>query len=481
MTSRKLSRRQFLSIAATASAATALAACTSQTSAPTEAPKAEAPKAEPTATPKKEAPTEAPKAEAPSTERKPVEFLGWPGDTTTPEEKDKFEAEFPEYELKYVAQQEGVQLLALIAAGTAPDAARVESNVYQSFAKDGALMDLTDHLRGDPVLGKPDYFIEPQETQRCAVNGKWYGIGSCWVAPHLYYNADIFAEEGIEPPSNDPEKAWDWPYFLDVARKLTIDTNKKHPGEQGFDINSVERYGIDWPTWWIPMHAAIQSNEGAWIDPESGKIVLDTPQATEAMQNIADLNLVHQVKPTSAAMEGLGMTNTQMLETKKLAMAVDGSWALAWMYQMKGKLGTAVLPKMKRPATDMQAHLHVVVSGAKNPEGGWATVKFLSEDWFQEKYLMSGLWLPSHTSLMTPEAIKRWCVGPVHPEGYELIVTQYAPKYGHFLTMPIGYQKAADTVLTPSMDKIWTGEATAAEAMKVVPEANQVMADEANR
>lgn len=468
MNSRKLSRRDFLAMAGTATSAAVLAACapaaTQAPAAPTEAPKAEQPK-----------------VEAAKKEKKVVEFLGWPGDTKTPDEKNKFEEEFPDFELKFVEQQEGVQLLALIAAGTAPDASRVESNVYRTFAKEKALLDITDRVKNDPVIGAPNYFIEPQETDRCAVDGKWYGVGSCWVAPHLFYNADIFKEEGIEPPSNDPEKAWSWTQFLDVATKLTVDKSGKHPGDSGFDENSVERYGIDWPTWWIPMHAAIQSNEGAWIDAKTSKIVLDSPEATEAMQNIADLVLVHKVKPKSTVMQQIGMTNTQMLENKKLAMAVDGSWALAWMSQMKATLGTAVLPKMKRPATDMQAHLHVVVKDSDVAEGAWATVKFLSEDWFQERYLTQGLWLPSHTSLMKPEAIARWCTKPIHPDGYDLIVTQYTPKYGHYLTMPVGYQKASDTVLTPEMDKIWTGDAKAVDAMKVVADANKVMEEEANR
>ena len=38
--------------------------------------------------------------------------------------------------------------------------------------------------------------------------------------------------------------------------------------------------------------------------------------------------LVHQVMPMSTAVESLGMTNTQMLETGKLALAIEGSWAL---------------------------------------------------------------------------------------------------------------------------------------------------------
>ena len=46
---------------------------------------------------------------------------------------------------------------------------------------------------------------------------------------------------------------------------------------------------------------------------------------------------------------------------------------------------------------------------------------------------------------MTDEAIARWCTPPIHSEGYELIVTEYTPKYGHYLTMPVGYRLAADT------------------------------------
>jgi ABC-type glycerol-3-phosphate transport system substrate-binding protein len=123
----------------------------------------------------------------------------------------------------------------------------------------------------------------------------------------------------------------------------------------------------------------------------------------------------------------------------------------------------------------------VIVKGTDTVDGGWAVVKFLSSPWFQERYLTKGLWLPNQTALMTPEAIARWCVKPVHPDGYDMIVTQYAPKYGHYLTMPVGYSKAADTVLNPALEQIWTGEVKAADAMAVVADANAVMEEEASR
>lgn len=411
-----------------------------------------------------------------------IEFLGSPGmDGNLEDEYARFQEENPGLEWIQVQQQEGIQLLTALAAGSAPDAARVESNVYRTFVRDQVLLDITDYIDADAQFSRPDYWLQPQESDRCTQDGRWFGIGSCWVAPHIYYNADVFEAEGIEPPSNDPEQAWEWDHFLTVARQLTLDTDGNHPGDPNFDVESVERWGVNWPTWWIPLHAAVQSNGGAWVDAETQQIALDTPEAVQALQRIADLQLVHQVMPQAPFLEALGMSNVQMLETRKLAMQVDGSWALAWTWEMNATLGTAVLPKMKRPATDLQAHLVTIVSGTDIPDEAWRLIRFLSSPWYQERYCNLGLWLPSQTALMTDAAIDRWLGPPIHPPGYERIVTEYVPDYGHFLTMPVGYQKAADTVLQAALDTIWIGDQTAAEAMRVVPDANAVLATEAAR
>jgi multiple sugar transport system substrate-binding protein len=460
MDSKRLSRRGFLQLAGATGSLVFLAAC-----------QAPIPGA-----------TSGSAGGAPTQERVKIEFLGMPGmPDAIPEEQARFHEEHPDVEWVLVEQQEGVQLLTLLAAGTPPDCSRIESNVYRTFVVEDVLVDITDFIDADPLFSAPDYWIQPQETDRCAVNGRWYGIGSCWVAPHIYYNLDLFEEVDIEPPSNDPEQAWSWNHFLEVARQMTIDANGNHPGSADFDINNVERWGVNWPTWWIPLHAAVQSNGGQWVDQNSQQIALDRPEATEALQRIADLMLVHQVMPQSTFLSALGMSGAQLLETKKVAMQVDGSWALSWLYQIEGTLGTAALPKMKRPATDMQAHLVCAVKGKTNLSQSWDLLRFLSSPWYQERYCNLGLWLPSQTSLMTDEAIARWCVEPIHPPGYQDIVTKYTVNYGHYLTMPIGYPKAVGTVLQPAFDSIWTGAKTAEEAMSVVPNANAVLAEEAAR
>jgi multiple sugar transport system substrate-binding protein len=181
-------------------------------------------------------------------------------------------------------------------------------------------------------------------------------------------------------------------------------------------------------------------------------------------------------------MEALGMGSAQLLETKMLGLQVDGSWALSWLWEIDGTLGTGVLPAMERPGTDMQAHLVTVVKDTEHPEDAWKLIRFLSSPWYQERYCRSGLWLPSQTALMTDEAIARWCVGPEHPDGYEDIVTKYTPEYGHYLTMPVGYAKATETVLQPVFDQIFIGDALVKDVLPdAVAEANRVMAEEAAR
>jgi multiple sugar transport system substrate-binding protein len=466
-----MNRRDFIKIAGLASGAGILAACT-----PAKA--TEAPKAADTAV----VPTTPPAAAEPVT----ITFTGWGGteeDAGVKSAVAYFEGENPDMKVNWIQIPENYaeKTMAMVAAGTPPDTAFIYNTVIAQYVKDGLMLDITPNLEADPVLGAPDYFIEPQEKTRCTYNGKWYGIGSCWVAPHIYYNADIFEKEGITPPSNSPEEAWTWDHFLEVAKQLTIDVNGKHPGEDGFDPDNMERWAIQWPTWSIPLHAAIASNGGKWVNQETGLIELDKPEATQALQKVADLMLVQQVSPRGTAFAALGLTNTQMLENGKLAMAIDGSWALSWITKIKAKLGTAVCPKIVQPATDMQAHIHCGFAATKFPEQAWKWLRFLGTEYYQLQFLKMGLWLPSQTALMTPDGMAKWYtdrtapgVG-VHPAGYDKIVTEYVPKYGHVLYMPPGYNEA-DAIITPALDAVWIGDKTAEEAMTVaVPEANAIL------
>lgn len=470
MSRNELSRRTFLKFSGISIGALALAACA------------------PAAAPQSQAGAEGAEAAAPAAGVTQISFMGWgnPGeDEGVRNAIVEFEKENPNIKVEWLHTPElyAEKFLALVAAGTPPDTAFIGSGEYRTYIKDNLLLDITDFLEADPLVGAEGYFIEPQESDRCTQDGRWYGIGSCWVAPHIYYKEETFAEAGVEPPSMNPEEAWTWEKFLETAKAMTVDANGNHPGDAGFDVNNVARWGVDWPrlTGSTHLHAALVSNGSDWIDPATQLIVLDTPEAIQAIQSIADLNLVHQVMPQTSTIQSLGMDNTQMLETGKLAMAIDGSWALDWMKNIDGTLSTGVLPKMTQVATSMQAHLHSALAATKSPDAAWQWVRFLSTPFYQLQFCRTGLWLPSQTALATEEGLKEWMSPEVHPAGYEQMVTTYLPKYGHVIYMPPGNPKA-NSVLTPALDAIWIGDMTAEEALSAaVPEANAILEQEMAR
>src|SRR5215207_2011352 len=103
-------------------------------------------------------------------------------------------------------------------------------------------------------------------------------------------------------------------------------------------------------------------------------------------------------------------------------------------------------------------------SGVRCSPSSRKLLAYLSSDEYQLGLIKVGLWLPSHTSLLTPEGIASWMTPDVHPEGYDLIVTDYLKNYGHNLFYPAGFAEA-DSLITSALDPVWIGEQTAEEAL----------------
>ena len=376
---------------------------------------------------------------------------------------DLFQERNPTIKVNWLHTPEDYEtkLKTMLAGGTPPDV--FWAGNMADYVSRGVVMDITERIKSDPVLGAPDYFLQPQEEQRAMINNKWYGIGSCWVMPHLYYNIDILTQAGVTPPSTDPAQAWEWNEFVEIARKLTVDANGKHPGDSGFDENNVKQWGVSWPTWNQMRDVMVFSNGGESYTADY-KVKLNDPVAIEAMQQVADLFNVHKVAPRAASMEQLGLNGMQMLSSGRLAILMDGSWALQDIAKMDFSYGAGVLPKMKTPVTVSQAHMHLIHKDTKNPDAAWKLLAFLSSDDYQMGLLKVGLWLPSHTSLTTEEGMKQWITAGVHPEGYQQLVTDYLGKTARNYFFPAGFGEA-DQLITSALDPVWIGQKSVADAL----------------
>jgi multiple sugar transport system substrate-binding protein len=176
------------------------------------------------------------------------------------------------------------------------------------------------------------------------------------------------------------------------------------------------------------------------------------------------LTNVDQIAPVPAVLSQLGMSDWQALANGNVAILVQGSWSLQDIAKLGFNYGCGVLPVFQEPATVMLAHSHCISSTTEHPEEAWKLLAYLSSDEYQLGLIKVGLWLPSHTSLLAPEGIASWMTEGVHPEGYDLIVTDYLPNYGHNLFYPAGYAEATE-LMTAALDPVWIGEKTAQEAL----------------
>jgi len=413
-----------------------------------------------------------------------ITFGGWGGvaeDEGVQEAIAVFMEENPEIAVQWQhtpdAAEYGRILLTNIAANTAPDTSFILSDQYETLALSGALLDITEQIQNDPLLGEENYFIQPQEENRSAVNGRWYGIGSTWVAHHIYYNAEIFDEAGITPPGFMDDEIWEWDAFLEIAKQLTVDSQGRHPGDSGFDSEDIQQWAISWPTAeWYATSTAVFSNGGQLFN-EDGLCALDSPEALEALQRLSDLIHVHNVAPRTASIESLGMNNTQMIDTGRLAMGVDGSWALSWMNptEMSVAMGTGALPKMVTPATTMQAHFHSVLSSTENPEAAWEWVRFLATPFYQEHFAKIGLWIPNQSAMLTEEGLEGWITEGIHPENYSQFATDYLPNHGRAVSLPPGWIEAYNDYLLPAFQALANGEPAESVFPGAVSQANDVL------
>jgi multiple sugar transport system substrate-binding protein len=377
---------------------------------------------------------------------------------------DTFEAANPDIAVEWIHVPNAdyqTKIDTAFAGGDAPDVFW-GSNMADYVAR-GVAMDVTSQLTSDPVLGAPDYFLAP-EAGRATINDKWYGIGSCWVVHHLYYNKALLDAAGIEPPSYDANEAWTWDEYVEIAKALTMDSSGKHPDQEGFNADDIAQYGVYWENWSLPRDVLVYSNDGEAYTSDY-VCHLNEPAAVEAYQALADLTIKHHVAPQAATFQQLGMANAwEALASGKVAILTDGSWAVQDISKLGFEFGCGVLPKIKTATTEGQAHVHMIYKNTEQPDAAWKFLAFLGSDDYQRGLVKAGLWLPSHSSLMTPDGVASWLTEGVHPEGYEKIATDYLTNHTKNYFYPAGFSEV-DAMIVAALDPMWIGDQTAEQAL----------------
>jgi multiple sugar transport system substrate-binding protein len=379
----------------------------------------------------------------------------------------EFEKQNPDIDVEAIQlpyEEYLARITAMEKQGQTPDVGYFPSLQAPLWAEEGKILDLTELIETDPLLSSA-----LPETRYYFGNGRIAGLNTAVEVSLLFYNKDLFDKAGVPYPPADPARTWTWAEFVDAAQRLTVDTNGKHPTEEGFDTTKIATYGAAFDKiyeGWT-FYPFIFSNGGQVVNESGTQLLLDSPEAIEAIQSLADLMWVQHVTPTPAQDTNLPGYVT-MFQTGNLAMHISGQWSLLDYASVNGlNFGVAVLPKFKTPVTVVLGSPTVIFANTQNKDAAIRFYKFHNNPEAVELFAR-GLWMPLQKVYYTePDKMKSWLDNHAHPLEMQPVFTDYVLNY----STPIpsyylrNYADILDNAIRPAIEKVWNNEATAADAL----------------
>ncbi|NLG24523.1 MAG: sugar ABC transporter substrate-binding protein, partial [Clostridiales bacterium] len=255
------------------------------------------------------------------------------------------------------------KLVSQLASGTAPDIIATENGMMAKFVDSGLLMPITRMLEADADVNVNDYF--PHLLNYYTVDGEIYGLPyDAQPISMFFYNKALFDEAGVAYPTED----WTWDDMRDAAIKLT----------KTDDGGRITQYGLLANTWKNYLY----SNGGAIMDDlyAPTACVINSPEAIEAIQFMADLILVDKVMPSPDTLSTSGVSGPDMFATGQIAMFNTGYWSLVDLPDRWKDidLGLTMVPKANGGgrAVSTGGTAYCVANGSANPELAYEFVKY---------------------------------------------------------------------------------------------------------
>ena len=263
----------------------------------------------------------------------------------------------------------------LMAADAVPDLIVMDDVLLPAYSARGAIMPLDEFYKRDGHL------LENLADRAGSVDnrvGKIYGVNRMVNPTSVLYNAELFESVGVEAPDDD--SPWSWEEWVENFQKMTWDTQNRHPGQSGFDVESVEQWGLYLKhaihSEWIP---AITQNGGEMLSADTTTSGLNLPETIEAMQWVHDHVWKFQIAPTKDQITGFG-SEYDITFVSGAAMAKGHILGQEAPYpapdQAKYEIKAMVHPMGKQLGACATGHQMMIAKGSQRAEEAWAFAVF---------------------------------------------------------------------------------------------------------
>ncbi len=297
-------------------------------------------------------------------------------------------------ELEGVPGSFSEKVLTVAAGGDPPAIIHTHPRDYHAWLNAGALLSLDDRLKKERQ-NVPDLLPTALEY--------WNRDGKLWAVPYnlsvqnLYFNKELFAKQGLKTPDqHERDGTWTWDTYLDLARRLTTGQGEnKVFGAVWRAANLDIQLGTIWPF------------GGDLWDKSMTRTVLDSKEAVEAVQFIADLHSKYGISPTDDEWRQFesAPSNTwgAAFSAGRAALEIQPNDSLApHVVPAPFQKGNAPMPKGRagRVVRGLAVGVHLM-KGAKNLDQAWEFANFHSDKEAEKIMLDLHLTLPWHKSSFT--------------------------------------------------------------------------------
>ncbi|GAA4187655.1 ABC transporter substrate-binding protein [Streptosporangium oxazolinicum] len=259
----------------------------------------------------------------------------------------KFEAANPGIRLKITEipkDDYNTKLASAISGGRAPDVGYLDQPLMARYANADQIVEVP-----AGTIEEADYYEGALNTNK--VGGRLYGVPLQQTTVVLFYNKKYVTT----PPTT-------WEELVTASQKV----HAEHPGVAGVEVPKGDGYGA----WLFPGFVA--SAGGSMLD-EAGQRVTFTERPAQDALTLWRTLLASSPRKISGSENAFqkGLT----------AMKFSGPWdVLGIREQFPGlRFGTALLPRKTREASTIGGDNGVVFKGAKNADGGWKWLRFLTD------------------------------------------------------------------------------------------------------
>ena len=259
------------------------------------------------------------------------------------------------------------KIASAIAAKQTPDLSMIGTTWQGEFAKSGALDPTPTNL-----ISKDAFF--PGAWGTTEVNGTAYGVPWYVETRVLFYRTDLAAKAGISSPPKT------WQDLMAITKAMQAKAGAKwginlQPGKTG--------------SWQTVMPFAWSN--GASIADDKG-YTFDTPEMVEAVKYYQSY-FTAKIAPTELAQGAL----EPAFAKGDIASFISGPWEVGLVNDQgaKGKFAVARLPAKKSSTSFIGGSNIAVFKDAKNRDGAWKFLQWLSKPEVQVKWYKTATDLPA--------------------------------------------------------------------------------------